>query len=76
MSTNDQKINDINKSVQDVTDIMNNNIEKVIQRGEKIEDLNERTIRLKEQSIEFKNYTKKLACKEQLRAACFCCPLL
>eukprot|EP00008_Paramoeba_atlantica_P010695 CAMPEP_0201478704 /NCGR_PEP_ID=MMETSP0151_2-20130828/3488_1 /ASSEMBLY_ACC=CAM_ASM_000257 /TAXON_ID=200890 /ORGANISM="Paramoeba atlantica, Strain 621/1 / CCAP 1560/9" /LENGTH=226 /DNA_ID=CAMNT_0047859869 /DNA_START=54 /DNA_END=734 /DNA_ORIENTATION=- len=64
-STNPEadKLRGLKKKVSDVTDIMKENIEKVLDRGEKMEDLEDRSDILRSHAEIFHNKSKEVKCQ-------------
>ena len=63
MTTNqptDSKINDIKNQVTSVTQLMKNNIESVLERGEKLENLENKTNELEKDARSFRISTRAL----------------
>jgi vesicle-associated membrane protein 7 len=57
------KIRGLRQKVNEVTDIMKGNIEKVLERGEKLEDLEARSEALQESAMVFHQSAKRLRCE-------------
>eukprot|EP01089_Gocevia_fonbrunei_P005031 TRINITY_DN15163_c0_g1_i1.p1 TRINITY_DN15163_c0_g1~~TRINITY_DN15163_c0_g1_i1.p1 ORF type:complete len:190 (+),score=20.86 TRINITY_DN15163_c0_g1_i1:213-782(+) len=78
------KINKLKANVDEVTEIMLDNVDKILKRGEDLEHLSERTKELESQSNSFMKDTNKLKrkkCKEYIKwqfivlYLCICCCL-
>jgi len=70
------KVKEIDQEVQEVKVLMKANLEKVIDRGEKIDRLEQKADELKLTTNEWKKSTKKLSCMAHCRACCFFCPCI
>ena len=57
------KLEEVNLKVNETTDIMKQNIESILERGEKIDILEEKSKQLDDQSRIFYTSSKKLRCK-------------
>jgi vesicle transport protein SEC22 len=53
-------LNDINNQLRDVKNIMNKNINDLLNRGEELNNLQDLSSSLREQSIKYKKYAKKI----------------
>lgn len=53
-------LNDINSQLQDVKNIMNKNINDLLNRGEELNNLQDLSNSLKEQSVKYRKYAKKI----------------
>ena len=53
-------LNDINNQLNDVKNIMNKNINDLLNRGENLNNLQDLSNSLKEQSFKYKKYAKKI----------------
>merc|ERR1712083_215341 len=53
------KMKQMERDLEDVTDMMRDNISKVMERGEKIESLLDKTSLLKSESTSFRNHAKR-----------------
>ncbi|MHB1953346.1 MAG: synaptobrevin family protein [Sulfobacillus sp.] len=56
--------------IDDVKGIMLNSIEKLASRGEKIEDLAERTEILQSNAVNFRHEARQLSCRQKCRSTC------
>lgn len=56
----DEKLEKIQSNIKDVTIIMRDNIDKVLERGQKIEDLDERAQSLDHHAVKFRDTSWKL----------------
>jgi len=65
----DRKMTKINEQLSTVKDVMINNIDSVLERGEKIELLVDKSEMLNEESLRFKKSSKKLKYEKLLQAA-------
>eukprot|EP00010_Vexillifera_abyssalis_P007513 CAMPEP_0201548408 /NCGR_PEP_ID=MMETSP0173_2-20130828/4942_1 /ASSEMBLY_ACC=CAM_ASM_000268 /TAXON_ID=218659 /ORGANISM="Vexillifera sp., Strain DIVA3 564/2" /LENGTH=214 /DNA_ID=CAMNT_0047957781 /DNA_START=48 /DNA_END=692 /DNA_ORIENTATION=+ len=57
------KIRGLRTKVQEVTDVMKDNIERVLERGERLEDLEQRSEALQDSAVEFHSRAKQLRCE-------------
>jgi len=73
---NVDKISKVRGEIEDAKNIMVNNIEKVLERGEKIEVLVDKTEDLNQQSASFKSRGQKLKRKMWWKNAKLCCILI
>jgi len=73
---NVDKISKVRGEIEDAKNIMVNNIEKVLERGEKIEVLVDKTEDLNQQSASFKSKGQKLKMKMWWKNAKLCCILI
>ncbi|KAL6260481.1 hypothetical protein P5V15_008006 [Pogonomyrmex californicus] len=56
---NDNKMDSVKLQIQEVADVMRNNVQKVMDRGERLEDLQEASDRLNMAGIEFREAAKR-----------------
>ena len=59
-SAGQKKITRVKSQIEEVKDVMANNIDKVLERGEKLDDVLEKTDQMKEHALQFKTKGKKL----------------
>lgn len=59
-NTDNSKIKDVQKQVDETTHIMKDNIESIIERGEKIENLEMKTIQLEKDAKDFRGKARDL----------------
>ena len=64
---NNSKVTELQAQVEEVTDVMKKNIDSVLERGEKIENMHERADKLEKQAKLFKRNAKKLAWHQRLK---------
>lgn len=57
------KLNTINTRLNETSDILKQNIDIAIQRGEKLEDLQDKSYQLENEAVRFKKSAKNLKCK-------------
>lgn len=68
------KINKVNFKLNETSNILHQNIDIAIQRGEKLEDLQDKSFQLENEAIKFKKASRNLKykfCKENAKAICF-----
>ncbi|XP_052798492.1 uncharacterized protein LOC128230342 [Mya arenaria] len=77
VSLNNDKISKLKEQVNEVKGIMKNNIEKVIERGDKVEELSGRTENLAETSVRFRSNAtdlrKSTQCMNRKLICCIVC---
>ena len=59
-SAGQKKLTRVKSQIEEVKDVMANNIDKVLERGEKLDDVLEKTDQMKEHALQFKTKGKKL----------------
>lgn len=57
------KLNTINTRLNETSDILKQNIDIAIQRGEKLEDLQDKSYQLENEAVKFKKLSRNLKCK-------------
>lgn len=56
----DVRLNEVQREVDDVTNLMRNNLEKTLQRGEQLEELDDKSTRLEDNARNFQKRANKV----------------